>query len=127
MSNLPENFLYTDDHEWVGLDEAAGTATVGVTEFAAKQLGDVVYVDLPAEGDTVTAGETMGEIESTKSVSDLFSPLTGEVVEVNQEVVDSPELVNDHAFDKAWLVKVRYESVPETLLDPAAYAELVGE
>lgn len=117
---------YSKDHEWVR-EEADGIVTVGVTDFAASQLGDVVYVDLPAVGDEVTAHSEMGEIESTKSVSDLFSPVSGEVVEVNDDVVDSPESVNDDPFGAAWLIKVKTTETPEDLLSADEYAELTSK
>lgn len=114
---------YTKDHEWVRVEED-GVAVIGVTDFAAGQLGDVVYIDLPEVGAEITAGSEMGEIESTKSVSDLFAPIDGEVVEINQEVVDSPELVNSAPFEGGWLIKAKFESLPEDLLDAEAYKAL---
>ncbi|GLZ39508.1 glycine cleavage system protein GcvH [Actinokineospora sp. NBRC 105648] len=123
MSN-PENLGYTAEHEWVDLAE--GTATVGVTKYAADALGDVVYVQLPEVGAKITAGEPCGEIESTKSVSDLYAPADGEVVEINEAVVDSPELVNTDPFGDGWLFRFRTDGEPE-LLDAAAYAELTKE
>lgn len=117
---------YSKDHEWVR-EEGDGTATIGVTDFAANQLGDVVYVDLPAVGDSIEAGSEMGEIESTKSVSDLFAPISGEVIEVNEDVVDTPEKVNEDPFGEAWLVKVKVESMPEDLLSAEEYAELTAK
>ncbi|MEU6643313.1 glycine cleavage system protein GcvH [Saccharomonospora sp. NPDC046836] len=122
--NIPQNLSYTKEHEWVQLDD--GVATVGVTAFAAESLGDVVFVQLPAVGDTVTAGEVCGEIESTKSVSELFSPVSGEVTEVNKSVVDAPETVNADPYEAGWLFRVRTATVPD-LLDAAAYAELIQE
>ena len=116
---------YSKDHEWVRVDEQ-GLAVIGVTAYAAEQLGDVVYVDLPEAGSEITAGAEMGEIESTKSVSELFAPLSGEVVEVNQAVVDAPELVNSAPFAEGWLITVRFESLPEDLLDAEGYAALTG-
>ena len=101
-------------------------ATVGITEYAASALGDVVYVELPAVGDTITVGEVCGEIESTKSVSELYAPASGEVVEVNTAVVDSPELVNDDPFGDGWLFKVRCAEPPE-LMTATAYAELTHQ
>ena len=124
MSN-PENLGYTEDHEWVNLADK-GAATVGITEYAAKALGDVVYVQLPAVGDKLVAGEACGEIESTKSVSELFAPADGEVVEVNEVVVDAPELVNADPYGDGWLFKVSVDGDPE-LLDAVAYAELTKE
>lgn len=119
--SIPTDRQYTAEHEWITV--ADGVATVGVTAYAADALGDVVYVDLPSEGQSVTAGETCGEIESTKSVSDLYSPVTGEVVGVNTEVVDSPELVNSDPYEQGWLFTVKVSQTGE-LLDADAYSEL---
>ncbi|MGW0122738.1 glycine cleavage system protein GcvH [Streptomyces sp. NPDC003327] len=120
MSN-PQQLRYTKEHEWLS-DVVDGVATVGITEFAANALGDVVYADLPSVGDTVTAGETCGELESTKSVSDLYSPVTGEVVDANQDVVDDPSLVNTAPFEGGWLFKVRVAETPDDLLSADEYA-----
>lgn len=115
---------YTDEHEWVAL--AGDVATVGITDYAADKLGDVVYVDLPAVGSSVTAGEVCGEIESTKSVGELYAPLTGEVVEINDAVVSDPSSVNGDAFG-AWLVKIQVDPADvETLMGRAAYVALTG-
>ncbi len=115
---------YTDEHEWVAL--AGDVATVGITDYAADKLGDVVFVELPAVGSTVTAGEVCGEIESTKSVGELYAPVTGEVVEVNDAVVDEPASVNGDAFG-AWLVKIQVDPADvDALLDRAAYVALTG-
>lgn len=110
-----ENDLrYTAEHEW--LDAGDGSiATVGVTAYAAHQLGDVVFVDLPAVGTAVEAGQTIGEIESTKSVGDLYSPVSGTVVEVNQAVVDAPETVNADPLGEGWLVRIEFAELPELL------------
>lgn len=121
MSN-PTNLQYSAEHEWVDLD--GDLARIGVTAYAADALGDIVYVDLPAVGDTVTAGETCGELESTKSVSDLYSPVTGEVVEVNADVDGDPGLVNSDPFGRGWLLVVRVTATTE-LLDAAAYDALL--
>lgn len=116
---------YTAEHEWIALD--GDLATVGITDYAADKLGDVVYVDLPAEGSAVTAGAVCGEIESTKSVGELYAPLTGEVVEVNAAAVDDPSLVNSEPFGAGWLVKLRVDAADvEALLDRAAYEALTG-
>lgn len=120
---MSDEIRYSKDHEWVRVDED-GNAVIGVTDFAAGQLGDVVYVDLPAVGDTLAAGTEMGEIESTKSVSDLFSPIDGTVLEQNQEVVDAPELVNSSPFEAGWLIKASFESLPEDLLTADEYQRL---
>jgi len=123
MSN-PTHLQYTKEHEWLTAAED-GVSTVGITAHAADALGDIVYVDLPGVGDTVTAGETCGELESTKSVSDLYSPATGEVVEVNQAVIDDPALVNGEPFAGGWLFKVRVEAT-DALLDAEAYDKLIA-
>ncbi|WP_457028131.1 glycine cleavage system protein GcvH [Kitasatospora sp. P5_F3] len=118
MSN-PTNLQYTEEHEW--LTEAVdGVSTVGITAHAADALGDIVYVQLPEVGATVTAGEDCGELESTKSVSDLYSPVTGEVTEINQAVIDDPALVNSSPFGDAWLFKVKVEAT-DKLLSAAEY------
>lgn len=122
---MSDELRYSKDHEWVRLD-ADGHAVIGVTDFAAGQLGDVVYVDLPAAGDEISAGSEMGEIESTKSVSDLFSPIDGTVLEVNQAVVDAPELVNSAPFGEGWLIKASFEALPDDLLSAEEYAALTA-
>ncbi|MFJ4676010.1 MULTISPECIES: glycine cleavage system protein GcvH [Kitasatospora] len=123
MSN-PTHLQYTKEHEWLTA-AVDGVSTVGITAHAADALGDIVYVQLPAVGDTVTAGETCGELESTKSVSDLYSPATGEVTEVNQAVIDEPALVNSEPFEGGWLFKVRVEATDE-LLDADGYTAFTG-
>lgn len=112
---MSAELLYSTDHEWVRV-ESDGVAVIGVTDYAAEQLGDVVYVDLPEVDGEITAGTEMGEIESTKSVSDLFSPINGTVTEINDAVVDTPELVNSSPFDEGWLIKVSFDALPEDLL-----------
>ncbi|KIF67863.1 glycine cleavage system protein H [Streptomyces sp. AcH 505] len=124
MSN-PQQLRYSKEHEWLTTVED-GVSTVGITEFAANALGDVVYVQLPEVGDTVTAGETCGELESTKSVSDLYAPVTGEVTETNQSVVDDPSLVNTAPFEGGWLFKVRVAEEPGDLLSADEYTEFSG-
>ena len=115
---------YTAEHEWVAVD--GGTATVGITDHAAEQLGDIVYLDLPAVGTALTAGAVCGEIESTKSVGELYAPLTGEVVEINDAAVDDPSLVNGDAFGDGWLIRIAVDGAPEGFLDRAAYVALTG-
>jgi glycine cleavage system H protein len=119
MSN-PQQLRFSKEHEWLSVAED-GVSTVGITEFAANALGDVVYAQLPEVGDTVTAGESCGELESTKSVSDLYAPVTGEIVETNQDVVDDPSLVNSAPFEGGWLFKVRVADEPEDLLTADEY------
>ena len=104
----PSDRVYSKEHEWVVVD--GGVATIGISDFAQDQLGEVVYVDLPAEGDTLSAGDSFGEIESVKSVSELFAPVSGEITEVNSALDDSPETVNSDPHGAGWMVKVRVES-----------------
>ncbi|WKK71737.1 glycine cleavage system protein GcvH [Rathayibacter oskolensis] len=122
---VPSELQYTSDHEWIRVD--GDTAIVGITAYAAEKLGDVVFVELPEAGTRVEGGSVVGEIESTKSVGELFAPVDGEVLEANTGVVDSPELVNSDPFGEGWLIKVRFDALPDGLLDAAAYGELVGE
>lgn len=122
---LPEEFSYSAEHEWInakGDDIAGSTVRVGITAVAADALGEVVFVDPPEVGDTVTAGEVCGEVESTKSVSDLYSPVTGEVTAVNSEVDDNPGLLNTDPYGEGWLFEVSVTEVGE-LMDAAAYGE----
>ena len=124
---VPSDLRYTKDHEWVRLD--GDQATVGVTDFAANQLGDVVFVDLPAVGRSVEQFATFGVVESVKAVSDLFAPLGGEVVEVNPRLATSPELVNSDPFGEGWMIRLRVGEAGQAdqLLDPTAYERLVAE
>ena len=115
---------YTEEHEWVLVD--GDTVTIGITDFAAEKLGDIVFVELPAVGTAIVEGTVVGEIESTKSVGELFAPVNGEVVEANQAVVDTPELVNSDPFGEGWLIKVNASSLPK-FLNHAEYRALVGE
>lgn len=116
---------YTAEHEWVALD--GDVATVGITDYAADKLGDVVYVDLPAVGATVTADAVCGEIESTKSVGELYAPLSGEVVAINDAAVDDPSLVNAEPYEAGWLIRVKVDpAAVDALLDRAAYVALTG-
>ncbi|GHH95637.1 glycine cleavage system protein GcvH [Streptomyces capillispiralis] len=125
MSN-PQQLRYSKEHEWLSAAED-GVSTVGITEHAANALGDVVFVQLPEVGDDVTAGETCGELESTKSVSDLYSPVSGEITEVNEDVVNDPSLVNSAPFEGGWLFKVRVTDEPADLLTAAEYdAHITG-
>jgi glycine cleavage system H protein len=124
MSAIPADLQYTAEHEWVRLD--GDVATVGITQYAADALGDVVYVDLPKVGAALAAGSIVGEVESTKSVGELYAPLDGEVVEANQAVVDAPETINSDPYGDGWLVKVRVSSTP-ALLSADEYRALIGE
>lgn len=122
---LPENFSYSAEHEWINAsgDNIVGTTVrVGITAVAADALGEVVFADLPEVGDTVTAGEVCGEVESTKSVSDLYCPVSGEVTAVNEDVDDNPSLVNSDPYGEGWLFEVSVTEVGE-IMDAAAYGE----
>jgi glycine cleavage system H protein len=123
MSN-PTNRSYTKEHEWVLVE--GDVATIGITAYAAEKLGDVVFVDLPKVGTSTTYMKICGEIESTKSVGELYAPLDGEVVEINDVVVSAPETVNTDPFGAGWLIKVKFTALPE-LMTAEEYAALTGE
>ncbi len=128
MSEIPSKLLYSEDHEWVSVKD--GIATIGITFHAQHQLGDVVYLgDFPDEGDGVEQGDVVGVVESVKATSDIFSPVTGEVVEVNADLDDSPELVNSDPYVDGWLLKIRLSDEAELgdLLSAAAYEKLIDE
>lgn len=122
----PENFRYTKEHEWVRVE--GDTGTVGITDHAQNELGDIVYVDLPKVGAKVEQGKSLGSVESVKAVSDIYSPLTGEVIEVNQALADAPEKLNQDAHGEGWLVKIRLANPAEAggLMSAAEYQEYVG-
>lgn len=127
MSNVPAELSYTSEHEWVSALTAEGTVRVGITDHAQDALGDVVYVDLPSVGDSVAAEDSFGEIESTKSVSDLFAPIAGEIVAVNEGLEDDPALVNSDPYGEGWIIEIHPENADDlaNLLDAEAYkAEL---
>jgi glycine cleavage system H protein len=126
VSTIPETLSYTQEHEWV-TEPSDGVVTVGITAYAADALGDIVYVSLPQEGATVEAGEPCGEAESTKSVSDVYSPVTGEVVAVNSAVEEDPAVINADPYGEGWLFKVRTDDDTSGLLDAQAYAKLIEE
>lgn len=116
---FPTDLKYTPSHEWAKIE--GDTATVGITSFAQEQLGDITFVDLPAVGSQVTQGSEFGSIESVKAASELYSPVTGEVIEVNAALDANPELVNQEAFEGGWMIKVKLSAEPQGLLDAAAY------
>ena len=120
--SVPAELGYTKEHEWVAVNE--GIATVGITAFAAEALGDIVYVEPPEVGSTVTAGDGCGEIESHKSVSEIYSPVDGEVVDINQAAVDDPELIGSDPYGRGWLFKVELADEPADLLTPEQYTQL---
>lgn len=126
MSKIIEGLKYSDTHEWVKVE--GGVAVIGVSDFAQKEMGDITYVDCPEVDDEVEKGVEFGALESVKASSDLFSPVSGVVTEVNEAVVDSPELVNEDAFAN-WIIKVRMSDASEldSLMDAAAYRQMIGE
>jgi glycine cleavage system H protein len=126
--SVPEELYYTAEHEWISISDS--TARVGITDYAQRALGDVVYVTAPAAGTRVTAGDPCGEVESTKSVSDIYAPADGEVTEVNAEIDEDPGLVNSDPYGAGWLFKIQLESadqLPPGLLSAAEYAALTQE
>jgi glycine cleavage system H protein len=124
---VPENLSYTPEHEWVTID--GSVASIGITDYAQQALGDVVYVSVPQPGTAVTAGEPFGEVESTKSVSDLYSPVDGEVIEANPDIDEDPGLVNSDPYGAGWLLRIRVadDSDPAGLLTPEEYTALTKE
>ena len=126
MSEIPDELRYTEEHEWVRSGDDA--VVVGITDHAQEQLGDVVYVDLPPDGTTVRAGEAFGEVESTKSVSDLYAPVSGTVSSRNELLEDRPELLNSDPYGEGWLVRIQPDDAEavEALLDAAAYRDLTS-
>jgi len=128
MSEIPDHLLYTDQHEWIEMEED-GVALVGITDFAQGELGDIVFVELPEEGNTVAQGETLGTIEAVKTVEDMFSPLSGEVVAVNDARADAPTMINTSPYQDGWILKIRLsnEEEIERLLSAADYKEHIGE
>jgi len=124
--NIPSDLKYTKDHEWVKIE--GNTATVGITSFAQGELGDIVYVDVDTLDDSVEKDEVFGSVEAVKTVSDLFMPLTGEVIEFNEGLEDEPEIVNKDPYGKGWMIKIAItdNSQIEELLDAQAYQELIG-
>jgi glycine cleavage system H protein len=125
--NFPEDLKYTKDHEWVRID--GEEAYVGITDYAQNELGEIVYVDVTTIGDTVAKEEVFGSIEAVKTVSDLFLPLSGEVVEFNDELNDKPELVNQDPYGKGWIIKVKITDISEleALLNTAEYRTIIGK
>ena len=126
--NIPTDLKYTNDHEWIRVVED-GVAYVGITDYAQSELGEIVYVDITTEGETVGKGEVFGTIEAVKTVSDLFMPAGGEVLEINPELEDAPELVNEDAYGKGWLIKVAISDPADLddLLDAAGYEQLIAK
>ena len=123
--NVPDNLMYTNDHEWILLDGSKGK--IGITDYAQDALGDVVFVDMPSLGEVVSSGQTVSEVESTKSVSDIYAPLAGTIIEINAELDNSPELLNDDPYGDGWIFVIEFSdaSTVKDLLIPQKYRELI--
>ncbi len=123
--NIPQEFKYTKEHEWVSLD--GDTATVGITDFAQRELGDIVYVEVDTEGEELDQDEVFGTVEAVKTVSDLFMPVSGEVITFNEALEDEPELINKDPYDKGWIIKIKVKNPGEVeqLLDADAYKKYI--
>ena len=126
MSNIPAELKYTAEHEWIR-SNGDGTVTIGITDHAQEQLGDLVYVEIPEVGQAVAAGDDCAVVESVKAASDVYSPVDGEVVEVNEALADSPELVNQEPYGEGWLFRVKTSDSLDSFLDAEAYAEVIEE
>jgi len=125
--DFPEELKYTEEHEWVLVEE--DVVTIGITDFAQEQLGDVVFVELPEAGDEVEAGKSFGVVESVKAVSDIYAPVSGEIVEVNDELPEEPETINSSPYDDGWLIKIKLSDPSELddLMDADAYQEFIEQ
>ncbi len=125
--NFPENLKYSSDHEWVRVE--GDEAYVGITDFAQDELGDIVYLDISTEGDTLEKGEIFGSVEAVKTVSDLMMPISGEILEVNSELDDAPELVNKEPYDQGWIIKVSFDKPEELdkLMSASDYKDFIGK
>ena len=125
--DFPEELKYTEEHEWVLVEE--DTVTVGITDFAQEQLGDVVFVELPDAGDDLEMGKAFGVVESVKAVSDIYAPVSGEVVEVNEELPDEPEILNNSPYEDGWMVRIKFSDPSELgdLMDAAGYQDFISK
>jgi len=126
MSNIPADLKYTKEHEWVRDLATSGTVSVGITDFAQGALGDIVYVQMPKVGDTVVSGKVCGEVESTKSVSEIFAPVTGKVIAINESLSNSPELINSDPYNAGWLVEIELSETSSDLLTPEQYGQITA-
>lgn len=124
--NIPESLKYTEDHEWIKIE--GDVATVGITDFAQSELGDIVYVEIETEGESIDKGEVFGTVEAVKTVSDLFMPVSGEIIAVNEDLEDAPETVNDDPYERGWMIKIKMSNVKELeeLLSDSQYGEVIG-
>ena len=128
MANLPANLLYTEEHEYLSPTDEDGVYNVGITDYAQGELGDVVFVELPGEGETFTKGATFGTVEAVKAVSDLYMPVTGEILEANAALNDDPSLVNSDPYGAGWMIRIRVSDTGELdkLMSPEDYADHIG-
>ncbi len=126
MSNIPAELKYTKEHEWVRDLATAGTVSMGITDFAQGALGDIVYVQLPKIGELISAGKVCGEVESTKSVSEIFAPVTGKVIAINDSLSNSPELINSDPYNAGWLVEIEVTEAATDLLSAAEYGQITA-
>ncbi len=126
MSNIPADLKYTKEHEWVRDLVTAGTVAMGITDFAQGALGDIVYVQLPKVGEVISAGKVCGEVESTKSVSEIFAPVTGKVIAINDALSNSPELINSDPYNAGWLVEIEVTETATDLISAAEYGQITA-
>ena len=126
MSQIPADLQYTKEHEWVAQTSTSGTIRMGITDFAQGALGDIVYVQMPKVGDAVVADKVCGEVESTKSVSEIFSPVTGTIVAINDSLTNTPELVNSDPYGAGWLAEISVSGEPAALLSATEYGSITG-
>ena len=122
--NIPENLRYTEDHEWVRIE--GDEAIIGITDFAQGELGDIVYVEIETEGESLNSTDVFGSVEAVKTVSDLFMPLSGEIIEVNHKLEANPELINSDPYGEGWMIKVKISDQGDSLLSAESYQELIG-
>ena len=124
--NVPDNLKYTNDHEWVKIDN--DIAIVGITDFAQSELGDIVYVEIDTKGDLIEKDSVFGTVEAVKTVSDLFMPLTGEILEVNSALEETPEIINNEPYESGWIIKIKIEDINQIrdLLDSSRYLDVIG-
>ena len=125
--NFPENLKYTKEHEWVSIE--GDVATIGITEFAQIELGDIVFVEIETEGENLDQNEVFGTIEAVKTVSDLFMPITGEIIAINTDLEDAPESVNESPYENGWMIKIKASDLSQIddLMDASAYKSLIGQ
>ena len=124
--NVPDNLKYTNDHEWVKIDN--DIAIVGITDFAQSELGDIVYVEIHTKGDLIEKDSVFGTVEAVKTVSDLFMPLTGEILDINSALEESPEIINNEPYESGWIIKIKIEDIKQIrdLLDSSGYLKVIG-